>query len=155
MRVIRDQRPSPSLPAQLNPASAQPKKITGKHPVLMGSPTRTPFLQLGHPFGSRIIGLWPHRMKFLFKNMTEMEFGREAVTKEWQVMRKASPQQQAAPLARAARSPTPGPSQPAAYPTGGNGRDRPMGDHPSIFTGTTWSPERLNEGAEDSIQGMS
>lgn len=63
MRVIRDQRPSPSLPAQLNPASAQPKKITGKNPVLMGSPTRTPCLQLGHPFGSRIIGLWPHRMK--------------------------------------------------------------------------------------------
>ena len=42
----------------------------------MGSPTRTPFLQLGHPFGSRIIGLWPHRMKeILIKKMTEMEFG--------------------------------------------------------------------------------
>lgn len=101
----------------------------------MGSPTRTPFLQLGHPFGSRIIGLWPHRMEeILIKKMTEMEFGREAVTrKEWQAMRKApeASQQAAPPQGHGAHGHT---GQQSIPPEGAAGRG-PRGTTPAYSQG--------------------
>lgn len=73
----------------------------------MGSPTRTPFLQSGHPFGSGITGLWPHRMKAILTRKHDRGgvWGRSS-DKKGVAGDGASPP--AALLARAARSPPQG-----------------------------------------------
>lgn len=112
----------------------------------MGSPTRTPFLQLGHPFGSRIIGLWPHRMEEILIKKND----RNGVW-ERSSDKKGVAGDEESPRGQPAGGPAPGPRRPRSHratvhPARGGCRERPTGDHPSVFTGTTRSPERLTEG---------
>ena len=106
-----------------------------------------------HPFSSVRASLWLQNNRFMAPQNGRNSYKKNDRNGVWERSsdKKGVAGDEESPRGQPAGGPAPGPRRPRSHratvhPARGGCRERPTGDHPSVFTGTTRSPERLTEG---------